>query len=99
MPKITFMPINRTFEGQVGESILDVAINNDVPLQHACGGFCACSTCHIHILEGEAGLTEMEDEEDERLGGVERLTPKSRLSCQAKLKGGDLVVEIQNLDN
>ena len=97
MPKITFQPINQTFEGAVGESILDVAINNDVPMEHACGGFCACTTCHVHVKGGADQLTAIEDEEDERLGGVDRFTVQSRLSCQAKLKGGDVIVEIQNV--
>lgn len=97
MPKVTFLPMNQTFEAKEGESILDVAINNDVPLQHACGGFCACTTCHVIVKQGEGNLSEMEDDEEERLERVAvGLTLRSRLGCQSKVHG-DVTVEIQNI--
>lgn len=96
MPKVTFLPMNQTFEAKEGETILDVAINNDVPLQHACGGFCACTTCHVIVKAGDEKLSEMADDEEERLERVPvGLTLHSRLGCQAKVHG-DVVVEIQN---
>lgn len=98
MPKITFLPVNQSCEAQEGESILDVAINNDVPLQHACGGFCACTTCHVHVKSGLENLSEMEDDEQERLDMVSGFTLQSRLGCQAKIMKGEVTVEIQNLD-
>ena len=49
------------------ESFLDVAKNLDVPLEHACGGSCACTTCHVIIREGEQHLSEMQDDEADRL--------------------------------
>ncbi len=70
MPKVTFLPINQTFDAQKGESILDVAIANDVPLQHACGGFCACTTCHVVVKSGGEHLSDMEDDENERIERV-----------------------------
>lgn len=97
MPKITFLPMNQSFEAKNGESILDVAIDHDVPLQHACGGFCACTTCHVIVKEGQQNLSEMEEDEEERLERVAvGLTLRSRLGCQAKVQG-DVVVEIQNI--
>ena len=33
-------------------SILDIAQGHGVDLQHTCGGVCACSTCHVKVLEG-----------------------------------------------
>jgi ferredoxin, 2Fe-2S len=97
MAKVTFLPINLTYEAREGETILDVAINNDVPMQHACGGFCACTTCHIHVKAGESNLGKMEEEEQDRLYAVQDFTAQSRLGCQAKVKG-DVTVEIQNLE-
>jgi ferredoxin, 2Fe-2S len=98
MPKITFLPMNVTFEVAEGESILDIAINNDVPLQHACGGFCACTTCHVHVKSAEPLLSDMEDEEMDRLELVSLRQGNSRLGCQAKVMG-DVVVEIVNTDD
>jgi 2Fe-2S ferredoxin len=96
MPKVTFLPMNETYDAKEGESILDVAIEHDVPLQHACGGFCACTTCHILVRTGSDKLSGMEEEEEERLDRATGLTLHSRLGCQAKVHG-DVVVEIQNI--
>jgi 2Fe-2S ferredoxin len=95
MPKVTFLPMNLTFDAADGESLLDVAIQNDVPLQHACGGFCACTTCHVIVKAGEPHLSEMEEDEEERLDRATELTLHSRLGCQAKIHG-DVTVEIIN---
>ena len=98
MPKITFLPVNQTFEVSEGETILDVAINNDVPLQHACGGFCACTTCHVYVKSGGQSLSPMEEDEIERIASVYEKKPESRLGCQTKVMSGDVVVEIVNVD-
>jgi ferredoxin, 2Fe-2S len=74
-------------------SLLDVARNFNVPLEHACGGNCACTTCHVVVREGEANLSPMEDDEADRLDLAAGLTLHSRLACQAVVHG-DVVVEI-----
>jgi 2Fe-2S ferredoxin len=75
------------------ESLLDVAMNADIPLEHTCGGSCACTTCHVVIKEGKANLSEMEDDEADRLDTAWDLTTESRLGCQAVVTG-DVVAEI-----
>ena len=60
--RITFLPDNKTFEFEPGKlpyqdhgkpaSILDVAINFGLHLEHACGGNCACTTCHVVVKKG-----------------------------------------------
>src|SRR4051812_50148399 len=79
MPKVTFIidgePTTVEFEHGAlpyshhgkPESFLDVAKNLDIPLEHACGGSCACTTCHVIIREGEQHLSEREDDEADRL--------------------------------
>lgn len=95
MPKVTFLPMNITVEAAAGESILDAAIAHDIPLQHACGGFCACTTCHVIVKSGDKNLSEIEDDEEERLDRAQGVNLHSRLGCQAKLSG-DVTVEIMN---
>ena len=95
MPKVTFLPMNQTVEVAAGETILDAAIAHDIPLQHACGGFCACTTCHVIVKSGEGNLSEIEEDEEERLDRAIGVNLHSRLGCQAKLKG-DVTVEIMN---
>ena len=97
MPQVTFLPMNQVCEAQPGESILDVAIRNDVPLQHACGGFCACTTCHVIVRAGSDQLAPVEEAEEDRLDAAEGVGPPSRLGCQAQVRG-DVTVEIVNID-
>ncbi len=103
--KLTFLPEGRTVEFDSGklpyknhgkpQSILDIAINNNVFLDHACGGNCACTTCHVHVLKGAELLSEMDDDEADRLDMAADLQLNSRLGCQAVIeKPGEVVVEI-----
>ena len=98
MPRVTFPQVNKTFEAPEGFSILEVALNNDIDLEHNCGGNCACSTCHVVVLEGYENLSEKTEEEQDMLNEAEGLTDTSRLSCQSKIYG-DLVVHIPSSSN
>src|SRR4051812_29276104 len=99
MPTITFLPMGVTCEALVGDSVLDVALANNIDLQHNCGGVCACSTCHVKVKQGMDLLPEMEDDEADQLDEAEGLSLESRLGCQSKLlTDGDLIVEIPMLN-
>ena len=99
MPKVTFIidGIEKTVEFEHGtleyqhhglpESFLDVAMNLGISLEHACGGSCACTTCHLIIRKGMANLSAMEDNEADRLDTAWDLTTSSRLGCQAVITG------------
>jgi 2Fe-2S ferredoxin len=105
MPKVTFIidGEQKTVEFEHGklpysnhgkpESFLDVSKHFDLGLEHACGGNCACTTCHVIIRSGAQNLTEMQDDEADRLDTAWDLTPDSRLGCQAVIKG-DVVCEL-----
>jgi 2Fe-2S ferredoxin len=67
-------------------------MNLGIHLEHACGGSCACTTCHLIIREGMQNLSDMEDNEADRLDTAWELTTASRLGCQAVIKG-DVVAE------
>ncbi len=78
-----------------GESILEVALDNNIPLNHNCGGVCGCSTCHVYIENGEELFPEMSDREEEYVDRARDPKFNSRLACQCKLsKDGNLVVVI-----
>ena len=94
MPGITFLPAGITVEVEEGTSILEAALQNGIDLEHNCGGVGACTTCHVIIRNGEDNLSEMSDEEEDRLSMAEGLTMHSRLGCQARIEGGNVVVEI-----
>ena len=91
--KVTFLPQNQTVEVNEGDSVLDAALKGDIPLDHACGGVCACSTCHVIVKEGFAKLAPASDREEDMLDNAPCLTTKSRLGCQIEVTT-DLVVEI-----
>ena len=104
MPKVTFIKDGKetTVEFEHGkleyqhhglpESFLDVAMNFGISLEHACGGSCACTTCHLIIRKGGENLSEEQDNELDRLDTAWDLTTSSRLGCQAVIKG-DVVAE------
>ncbi len=94
--KVTFLPDNKTVEAAVGDTLLEVALNHDIPLQHACGGYCACTTCQVEVRAGAQNLSAMEDEEQDRLSRESGINPETRLGCQSKVMG-DLTVERVNL--
>lgn len=76
-------------------SLLDIALASGVDIDHACGGVCACSTCHLIIREGYSSCGESSEEEEDQLEKAPGITPYSRLGCQAVPDGSkDLVVEI-----
>ncbi|MBI5197763.1 MAG: 2Fe-2S iron-sulfur cluster binding domain-containing protein [Nitrospirae bacterium] len=83
-----------TVDGEEGQSILDVAEDHHIHLQHNCGGNCACTTCHVIVLQGMDHLSEIQEDEEDRLDKASGLTLSSRLGCQVRLQGGAVVVKI-----
>ncbi len=103
--RVTFQPENKTVEFPFGTlpydghgepmSFLDVAENYGIFLDHACGGVCACTTCHVYVKFGAGGLNEPEDNELDRIDLAAGPQTNSRLGCQAVIKQpGAYVVEI-----
>ena len=101
--RVTFQPEGKTVEFEYGTmpydhhgkpmSFLDVAENFGIFLDHACGGSCACTTCHIWVKEGTPGISEAEDDELDRLDMAADQQLNSRLGCQAVITGpGEYVV-------
>jgi 2Fe-2S ferredoxin len=77
-------------------SILEVALKNNIQLHHNCGGVCACSTCHIYLEQGENFVEELSDREEDFIDRARNPKLNSRLSCQCVLLQGqgDIIVTI-----
>ena len=92
---IEFNPAEAPFQhdGRPG-SILDVLLGHGIHLEHACGGNCACTTCHVIIKGGGNTLSESEDSEEDLLDKAPGLTPPSRLGCQAVLEDPDAEIVV-----
>ncbi|KAG5178625.1 2Fe-2S ferredoxin-type domain-containing protein, partial [Tribonema minus] len=70
----------------LGKSLLEVAHENDVELEGACGGDLACSTCHLVFPKDVYDtLPPKQEEEEDMLDLAWGLTDTSRLGCQIKV--------------
>ncbi len=78
-----------------GFSILEIAEDNDVHLNHNCGGVCACSTCHIYVESGDEFLEEISDKEEDFIDRAIDPRLESRLGCQCVILSDDAVIEVQ----
>jgi 2Fe-2S ferredoxin len=90
MPQITFIGFDgtsRTVEAEVGSTVMEAAIKNDVPgIEAECGGACACSTCHVYVEpEWKEKTGEPSPMEEDMLDFAVDVRPNSRLSCQMKV--------------
>ena len=86
MPKLTFEFADgsqKEVEVANGLSVLEAAHQNDVPLEGACEGSLACSTCHV-VIEPEwfDVLPDAQEDEEDMLDLAFGLTKTSRLGCQ-----------------
>lgn len=75
----------RQFTIAVGQTILQAAMAQGLELDHACGGVCACSTCHVRVTAGRECLSEPSEDELDQLDEARDVGLDSRLGCQAKL--------------
>lgn len=74
---ITFLPEKKTVQVDPADmptsgnglpgSVLDIALASDIDIDHACGGVCACSTCHIIVQKGLESCNGSTEEEDDQL--------------------------------
>ena len=100
MPRLTVLPhaelcpLGKVIAAQPGVSLCDALLANGVHIEHACEKSCACTTCHVIVREGFDTLDPSEEKEDDMLDKAWGLEPRSRLSCQVRLKADDLVIEI-----
>src|SRR2546425_10151749 len=92
---IEFGPAKAPFQhdGRPG-SILDVLLGHGIALEHACGGNCACTTCHVIVKKGFEKLSASDESEDDLLDKAPGLTPTSRLGCQAIVEDTDAEIVV-----
>lgn len=101
MPKLTFLNPHAkhvraplTVEARPGMTILEVAEECGARVGHACGGNLACSTCHVYVEQGLESLGEIADKENDIMDKAFDVRAESRLGCQCRIAGDDVVVEI-----
>ena len=76
-------------------SLLDLAEGAGLDIEHACGGVCACATCHVYVTQGLSTCHPATADEEDQLDTARALTTDSRLSCQCVPNGtADLTVVV-----
>ena len=94
LPHASLCPQGAEFEAPEGETLCNILLANHIDIEHACEKSCACTTCHVVVREGHESLDPAEEKEEDLLDKAWGLEATSRLSCQARLRGADLVLEI-----
>jgi len=93
MPRVTFRPSGRALDCADGTSLFDAGGGTSAGIETACVGKGTCGLCRVKVVSGEEFLSPYSDEELKHLGNVYHLT-RVRLSCRARVSGGDVVVEL-----
>ena len=99
MPKVTFLNDAgadgpKSIDVPAGTTILEAAKKLHAQVGYACGGVCACSTCHVYVERGVDSLGEISDKENDIMDKAWAVRPESRLACQAQVAAEDVVVTI-----
>jgi ferredoxin, 2Fe-2S len=94
LPHATLCPQGAEIEAKQGVSMLDILLEHDVAVEHACEKQAACTTCHVILRQGFDSLEDASEKEEDMLDKAWGLEAASRLSCQAKVADEDLTVEI-----
>ncbi|AUX25988.1 ferredoxin [Sorangium cellulosum] len=97
MARVRFLAHGRTWEVEapVGSTILQASKSVGAPEGDACGGVCACSTCHVYVTKGRELLSEADEDEEDILDKAFDVRSTSRLGCQAQIRrDGDIEAEI-----
>jgi len=92
MPKVRFEPDGIEIEVPVGTSILEASNKGHAQVGSACGGVCACSTCHVYVKQGVGDLSPASEREEDIMDKAFDVKPNSRLGCQSKIVRDTTVV-------
>lgn len=96
MASVRFKGFSPDLEITAGKNLLDAALENNIPLEHRCGGICACTACRIFIRQGSEYLNSKSFDETEMLG-LDGFTDENlRLACQSVVISGNglIIIEI-----
>ena len=92
MPTIQIKDVDVVHEADVGTTILEANLENDIEHANDCGGNCACSTCKVMVISGGEILSDQSEDERDTLDAYGWDPDEYRLSCQCVIEGGGVVV-------
>jgi len=94
LPHADLCPQGLEFEARQGRKLVDELLAHGVAIEHACEKVCACSTCHVHLREGAAGVAPADEAEEDQLDDAWGVDADSRLACCVRVGATALVVEL-----
>jgi len=95
LPHPGICPAGEAVPAIVGKSIAEVLVDKRVEINHSCQFQCSCTTCHVHVMEGQDYLSRKDAEEERMLASTRIDQRRSRLACQCIYGGGgNVVIEI-----
>jgi ferredoxin, 2Fe-2S len=102
MPNVRFTHCEEKIKVTKDKTILDVAFENLIELEHNCGGVCSCTACLVFIKSGKEYLNKISEDEIYQLKTDNRFSTDARLACQCRIitdENVDIIVEIPSLNN
>ncbi|WP_296703201.1 2Fe-2S iron-sulfur cluster-binding protein [Algoriphagus sp.] len=99
MPRIVIQNLfNREINSKAADrKVIELIHENGIDWMHACGKKGRCTTCKIILVQGEENLSPRTSAE-EKFAKLGRLKSNERLSCQARLSKGDLIVRVAEIN-
>ena len=94
MPTLTVLPSGKSYPCSAGSTLLQALMAAGEPIRHKCEGKAQCESCHLHVLEGSAGLSTIGRLEGAKLDRIVGVSTRSRLACQAVLGEQPVTVEL-----
>jgi 2Fe-2S ferredoxin len=70
-------------DAQIGSTIMEIIRDAGLDIEAACGGCCACATCHVYVTNDKIQkLKSIDDDEESMLDQAFSVLSNSRLGCQ-----------------
>ena len=99
MASIRIQKLDVSHEAEIGSTILETNLENDIDHDNDCGGNCACSTCKVVVVSGQELLSEQQEDERDTLDAYGWDPDDFRLSCQCVIEGeGEIVIRFPEDD-
>ena len=93
MASIRIQNLDIVHDAEIGSTILETNLENEVDHTNDCGGNCACSTCKVVVISGGELLSKQQEDERDTLDAYGWEPDDFRLSCQCVIEGeGEIVI-------
>jgi 2Fe-2S ferredoxin len=85
------MPSGKTYEAEIGKTLLEVVLAAGESLKHECDGNAECGSCHVFLQAGRKSVSKIQGIENQKLDTLVGIGSKSRLACQARIIGEEAI--------